>query len=488
VTWSHPVLESVVECVRERAGLVFPPGRRAAVEESIRGEMERLGVQHPGRYLARLQSDTAARDALVSRLTIGESYFFRDAGQFRVIRERILPELRAGCRDAIRCWSAGCAAGEEPYSLAIMLEEQQVADSFVLGTDIARPRLLQAQRGEYSAWALRGVPPETVARYFVPRGRTFQLKKRILSRVRFDYLNLAEDRYPALGGNAWGMHLILCRNVLIYFDAPTVEQVAARLLRTLTPQGWLVLGASDPVISEFVPCEPVLTDAGLAYRPREARTLVQVPFAAPATPPGAPQPVAPDTTPRRPARRVGNREGVPGGAAPPLDRLAAGLEEARAAYIARAYDRAARSAERAVSAGGNSEAVWVTWIRALANAGRLREAYAVTTRALEQRGPTAELHYLQAVLHLQEERAPEAVDAARRALYLDRGLAVAHLTLADALVRLSRRDAARRSLRNAAEILARMPPSETVPAADGESAGRLAELARVRVQLLDEVA
>src|SRR5690606_655500 len=93
---------------------------------------------------------------------------------------------------------------------------------------------------------------------------------RIRQHVDFRYLNLAEDSFPSLATGIWGMDVILCRNVLIYFDADTVERVARRLLASLSEDGWLLLGGSDPPISEIMECDVVVTDAGLVYRRKHA--------------------------------------------------------------------------------------------------------------------------------------------------------------------------------------------------------------------------
>src|SRR5690606_2609470 len=108
-----------------------------------------------------LRDDARARESFVADLTIGESYFQRDPAQFDLLRWRILPELlesRPADR-AVRVWSAGCAAGEEPYTVAMLFEEMNAADrSDIVGTDIARGRLADAQRGLYSKWQLRNTP------------------------------------------------------------------------------------------------------------------------------------------------------------------------------------------------------------------------------------------------------------------------------------------------------------------------------------------
>jgi chemotaxis protein methyltransferase CheR len=158
-----------------------------------------------------------------------------------------------------------------------------------------------------------------------------------------------------------------------------------------------------------------------------------------------------------------------------------------AAYARRDFDAVARLAGVA-DPGELPEAVWVAWIRALANQGALEAAGRVVVRALETRGPTAELLYLQGVLLLQAGRVAEAGAALRRSLYLNRSLVVTHLSLADARQRAGNRAGARRSLRNAAALLEALPAESQVAGADGERAGRLRELVQVKLRLLAEAA
>jgi chemotaxis protein methyltransferase CheR len=518
----------VADLVRERTGLVFPEARVAEVEATVRRAMSRRGVQHPDPLVDVLREDSAVRDALVAELTIGESYFQRDSAQFELMRRQVLPALLGGAAAGrpVRVWSAGCAAGEEPYSVAMLLDELgALRRAEIVGTDISRPRLNDAQRGVYSAWSLRGMSDDVRRRYFRERGRYFELDARIREPVDFRYLNLAEDAFPSLSIGIWGMDLILCRNVLIYFDRPTVERVARRLVESLSEGGWLILGASDPAIAELVECDVVVTPAGLAYRrpgaagdddARRAAVSGRGGSRRGGTAPAAGQsaessassaapeqvaskPAAPEEGPSQPAPPLDAAAGpwreLEGAAADaPVDRKpppaeagargsAATPEAVIAAYGRRRFDEVRRLAE-AVPPAELTEAAWLAWLRALANQGCLEEAAAVAEQAVEARGASAELLYLHAVLVLQTGSAAAAAALARRALYLDRDLVVAHMTMAEAQRRLGNSDAARRALRSAAGLLSALPPDALVPGSDGEHAGRLAELVRVKLELL----
>ena len=127
-----------------------------------------------------------------------------------------------------------------------MLKEESVP-STVVATDISRARLAAARRGEYREWSFRGVPREIIARYFTQSGDgRYVLSGAVRRGVEFRYLNLASDLYPAMSAGVWGMDVIYCRNVLIYFDKTTIRHVAKALLDSLSEAGWLLLGATDP--------------------------------------------------------------------------------------------------------------------------------------------------------------------------------------------------------------------------------------------------
>ncbi|MBI4542392.1 MAG: protein-glutamate O-methyltransferase CheR [Gemmatimonadetes bacterium] len=501
---SHPLPWSgaaadVAELLRQRTGLVFGEARRTALEAGLGRAMRRIRVTDPAVYLARLAAEPPLLDDLVGEITVGETYFFRDPQQFAVIRDDVVPDLLSRwARDRpLRAWSAGCATGEEPYTLAIVLREQGLAGAaHIVATDLSRTALAQARRALYTRWSLRGVSDDVVQTYFERVGDRFALAAAVRDAVEFRYLNLAEDTYPSLATGIWGMDLILCRNVLIYFDGETVARVARRLMDSLRDDGWLLLGGSDPPLAGLVPSDVVLTGAGLAYRrpgrgairPRAtdvvAATFPLPPFAEPlATKRPAPSPVPPPRgEPRREPVR-GERES--------LVQEQQALDDAADAtrcYAERDYERAAELARRLVQRDGSDPALWVVLVRALANRGELEAAGRACAAALDRHRTATELVYLHALLLSEAGRHAEAAAAARRALYLDRWLVVAHLALGAAFARLGEVDGACRAFRNAKRLLTGMPPGEIVPASDGQAAGRLAEMARVQLQLLGEAA
>lgn len=490
VSLSRQFVESAGEFVREHTGLVFREARRLAFEAGLVGAMRRAKLIEPEVYLARLDAEPALLDDLVGEITVGETYFFREPQQFAVLRNEVIPALlsRRPRDRLLRIWSAGCATGEEPYTLAIVLREQGLEGAaHIVATDLSRAALAAARQSLYTRWSLRGVSDQVIRTHFEPVGQRFELVPALREAVEFRYLNLAVDAYPSLATGIWGMDLILCRNVLIYFDAGTVAQVARRLIDSLSDDGWLLLGASDPPLGDLVTCDVVVTDAGLAYR-RPGRGAIQ-PRVMVGVPPGLAVPPPPAVLALEQALPPRVPLPVRALASPvPEQEASGGAADAARSYAERDYERAADLAGRVVQRDGSDPAPWIVLVRALANRGDLAAAGRACARALERHQSAAELVYLHAVLLSEAERHAAAAAAARRALYLDRGLVVAHLALGGALARLGDANGARRAFRNAERLLTAMPPEAVVPASDGEPAGRLAEMARAQMRLVSEVA
>ncbi|MEW6368589.1 MAG: CheR family methyltransferase [Acidobacteriota bacterium] len=479
--WTDPACEAIAQLLSTRTGLTFPPNRTGHIEAAVRRAVARSSAGCTAEYLRLMETGAIALDDLIADATVGETYFFRDPALFEHIRERVLPEItaRIGTSRPVRLWSAGCASGEEAYSLAILIEERRPAiRAHILATDISRTALAKAQAAAYGQWSLRACDPAFVERYFERARDRWTLRTHIRERVTFEYLNLAVDSYPSMATNTWGMDLILCRNVMIYLDRRTIETVAARLLECLADGGLLVTGPSDPWLSEIVPCETVTTPAGTFYRRRHGTQLqerpvpgsdaAQSPTPAPALAPSLP-PVAAEAHPASPLQ-------------PPAPITVADMfERRRDAFDRGHYDRALELTHAGDPEPGAAE----IRVRALADMGRTAQAASEVEEALSLRPLAAELHFLRGVLRLSLGDDSEAARSLRNAIYIDRSLAVAHFALGAVLRRLGDPAGARRSYRNALDLCSALPAQAPVPLSDGECAGRVAEACRVQIDLLE---
>ena len=487
--WSHPEFALIARDLHQTAGLVFPPNRRESAEAGMRRAMAAGCLSDPRDLRRAVAAAGDIRDALITELTVGETYFMREPGQFEFLRTTVLPKLRGStAQRRLRVWSAGCATGEEPYSLAILLREAAwPGGASILGTDLATARLAAARRARYTSWSMRGVSEHVIARHFERRGKQFILRADIRRSVDFQALNLAADGYPSPASGIERMDVIFCRNVLIYFDLHTVTAIATRLLASLAPDGWLFLGASDPPIGELVPCEVVMTGAGLAYRRRASTIGEWVPVFADtaAWVPNLVEPAAyaPEPQPVSEEHSWFAAESV----AMPVD-IVRGSEESpvprdsyETAYDQADYVAASTLAREAIARGDDSDGPWIVLVRSLANGGDLDAAGEACAAALDRHRLSAELTHLHAVLLAEAGRYADAAVAARQALYLDPRYVVAHLALGDSLSRSGDMVGARRAFSNAQSLLKSLPPDAMVPGADGADASRLLGIARFRL-------
>lgn len=481
------VVMELVQRITSETGLKFDGNQLETARQGIRTVLKRSGEQDPLRVLRQVSSNSPIFDDLVSELTIGETYFFREPARFAVIGDELLPSLerRKGSDHRLRIWSAGCASGEEPYSIAMLLHELRMLDrSHVLATDISHHALAKARAGRYRPWSLRGSENPLLKKFLVEEDGDYVIDERIRPHVVFEYLNLALDSYPSFPTETWGLDLILCRNVLIYFNTETIAAVAKRFFDCLSPGGWVMLGASDPSISDFAPFDSEMTESGVVYhRPIDTE---QDGTALPSS----------SSESRRPslsqATEITQLTGPPN-----QDSIELGSESDHSIPITQQNSNSSpRQVESEVTGPGSARAqrpgtagdstAYAVEIRKLA-IDDTDKAVQRCDEAVRRHPISVELRFLHAVLLLELERNDEAVEAARRVVFLNRDLAIAHMTLGTALQRTSQISAARRAFRNALRLCADRPASEIVPLSDGEHAGRLALSAKQHLTLLDDI-
>jgi chemotaxis protein methyltransferase CheR len=230
--------------VKALCGIDLFQYRPGQMERRMRSFARRSGHDDLDGYLAALRRDVAARSAFLDHMTINVSELFRNPERFEELERRFLPELLAGARGrGLRVWSAGCSYGAEPYTLAILLKEAapRLAHELV-ATDIDETILARAREGFFTEADLQQVTPQRRARWFDPQpdGR-LRAKPELRRMVRFGRLDLLTDPYPR------ARDLILCRNVVIYFNEDAKERIYARFFASLQPGGTLFVGSTERV-------------------------------------------------------------------------------------------------------------------------------------------------------------------------------------------------------------------------------------------------
>ncbi|MQX43345.1 protein-glutamate O-methyltransferase CheR [Sinorhizobium meliloti] len=438
MTRHGPSLE-LAEQVAGRVGLSFSASRKETVASAIDRVMVRRGIGEGRLLLDRLGSDEDLTEDVISAVTVAETHFFRGPEQFELIRQTILPELlrRRPEGSPLRIWSIGCATGEEPYSLAILCQEEGLLDGVRIdAADISRRALAAAKAGDYGEWALRNTGPRLRQRYFTSCEGRFRLNEQLRRQVDFAHLNLGTDALPAPEKRLSDFDLILCRNVLVYLEASAVRRIARQLLDCLSDGGWLLTAPTDPPLWKYAPFETSITPAGIVYR----RIM------APDTRKSSTACVAPDR------RQTGNPvAGVP-------------LARARAA------------ASRKTTGDDTAKAI-ARQIRSRFDLGEPREAARLAARAIERHPLSAELHFLEGVSRMASGETDAAKAALRRVAYLDGKLAAAQFLLGVCLKDSDPR-AALRALENALSSCLSRSPREHVELMPEATAGHLAQRAR----------
>jgi chemotaxis protein methyltransferase CheR len=260
--------------IQDRAGIQFPEEKRYLLESRVRSRLVACGISSFETYVRHLQDehDPDEMTPLLNAVTINETSFFRHSAQFVALRDDLLPELaeerqKTGTK-TVRLWSAACSAGDEAYSLAILIKESLQPrfphmDFQILGTDINTEVLEEARSGKYRKRAVRNVPEKYLRKYFQKSGDTYALDSSIREMVTFDTLNLSDAREMR------GMRdfdVIMCANVLIYFDQSQKKRVLALLHRALRPGGYLLVGGSEALGNSAAQFESVQTKGALVYR------------------------------------------------------------------------------------------------------------------------------------------------------------------------------------------------------------------------------
>jgi len=243
--------------IEDRTGLHYDLDERELLAERISPRAIEGGFESLLDYYYFLRYDPTA-DAelalLVESLVVNETYFFREPAALNVIVELLVPRLIAqGARP--RIWCAACSTGEEPLTLAMLLDEAGLLDQVTLvASDISSRALNHAKTGKYFRRSLRALPSGVVDRWLVPEGDGMRVAPRIARAVQWRRVNLIDE--AAL--SALGLfEIVICRNVLIYFRDRTIEKVISTLWHTLLPNGHLVVGASESLLRFDTPfmCE-----------------------------------------------------------------------------------------------------------------------------------------------------------------------------------------------------------------------------------------
>ncbi len=240
-------LEELCALIERRSGILFDQSRERFFSTRIREHMLSKKLAHGAELLRAVRSSNAEYDNLLEGLLTQETSFFRYPSVYGALEKKILPEMHMKKfwenPRSLRVWSAGCATGEEPYSVAITiadaLEFAEAWNIHILATDISRRALQHAERGVYSRRELEQVTPRQLENYFARVGNQFMVKPRVRNMVTFAQMNLAQAVYVGR------FDVIFCMNVLMYFSDERRAFLLQRFYEYLEPGGYLFLGHAE---------------------------------------------------------------------------------------------------------------------------------------------------------------------------------------------------------------------------------------------------
>jgi chemotaxis protein methyltransferase CheR len=277
---SNPMRDNEFEFIRsqvyERSRISLSPDKRELVAARLGKRLVATNAANMGEYLAKLRAPDGEQELvnLVDVILTHHTFFFREKDHFEFVRNVAVPELlaRLGTErwPALRAWSAACSSGEESYSLAITLEEclrDKAWPWHIEATDISEGILEQARSAIYSKESVDKLPQEVCRAHFQKgvgrQAGNYRVKAGLRSRVSFHQFNLLGQRLPF----ADRFHIIFCRNVMIYFDRDTQQELIHRLTRQLVPGGYLMVGHSESLMAinhSLCPARPAIYRKPLA--------------------------------------------------------------------------------------------------------------------------------------------------------------------------------------------------------------------------------
>lgn len=478
---------NLLDWLTKHTGLKFREDQHRHTMTTLRRLMKMDCVEGFTEFRRRLERNPQLLSDAIDQLTVGETYFFREHQHFEFIRQEVIPDFRtrSGHHEPIRAWSAGCATGEEAYSLAIVFTQEHVS-STILATDLSSAAIEKAQRAVFRPWSFRGQASDAVRPFVTESGDQFTLSQRIKRRVQFQRLNLAANTYPSSANGTCDMDLILCRNVLIYFGAETVREISRRLFKSLSPGGWLITASGDPRLVEHADYEVVACDHGVFYRrPLDAESAAKTATSgrsrsSPLTDIDARRRSTERASERLTARTLTARTLLAKPPFPaPADPVTKHLASVTSFNAGDDFGETSSARERA----DDSDAC-LAQIKLVAATDPDR-ALEICRTATVRHPLVEELHYLHGVLLADADQPLMALESIRKAIFLNRSSVMSHFLFASIQRRQGQYVSARKHFRRVCELCALGNPNDVLPMSNGETVADIAVAAQSQLSRIE---
>ena len=253
--------------IYEKSGIFIPDTKKYFIENKLTRRIQEENFNSFEDYLYLVKYGTNGNELakLFDIITTNETFFFREAHQFDVFFDFVIPEvIRAKGTNNLRVWSAACSTGEEPYTIAMLRSEKRPDTRLDLfGSDISEAVLSSAMNGVYGSYSVRNIPEPYLKKYFRGKGQLYEIDSSVKRSVRFLNINLTDERKMKSLGE---MDIVFCRNVLIYFDDKAKQKVVSLLYNSLRPGGFLFTGSAESLHSVTRAFKPVTVNKVIVYR------------------------------------------------------------------------------------------------------------------------------------------------------------------------------------------------------------------------------
>ncbi len=451
------ILQQLNAALNRRFGLNYPPERWKEMQKILMAAASEANIPEDPEFL--LQSietnslSPEATDTMISHLTIGETYFFREKATLKVFQNIILPEIIQEKKDKdhkIRIWSAGCCTGEEPYTIAMLMKASMPDilnwDIRILATDLNRKFLKKAVSGRYSAWSFRETPSDCIQQYFKPVNREFQIIEEIQKMVRFEYLNLANDIFPSHTTPFHDINVVFCRNVLMYFAKEQAAKIGKQFFQTITEKGWLITSPVEVSSVYFELFTQVnIQDAIVYQKISEKKSTLQLTH--------SPSPQL--ATSQTPSVRDRKKNRV--------------LQKSEHPKLLIRNEK-------------KSSPPPLETAKSFANHGKLKEARLCLEPLIDTEPMNTKAIYFYAHVLMESNELQLAENMLKRLIYLEPGHIMAHYQMGNLARLKNQQKMAVKHFRNVIEILKSMPNEEIVNDSEGITAGRMIEFCNLLIK------
>ncbi|MBE0648256.1 MAG: tetratricopeptide repeat protein [Bacteroidales bacterium] len=495
-TISDTTIQALRAYLLAHLGLSYSKSHEKDLARKIEYAAKEFGYSNPARFVEWLLQNKLTDQqtgVLASHLTIGETYFLREKKSFDFLEQIYLPGLiqkRYGADKRLRVWCAGCATGEEAYSLAIVLIQSipdiSGWDISILATDINSVFLEKAKKGIFTKWSFRNNPEQFVGKYFTKEGpNEFHILPRIKKMVTFAQLNLAEEGYPSILTGTEGIDIIFCRNVLIYFSPEGTRALTDRLYESLLKGGILVVspvemsGMISPKFGKINYAGFTIYQKGVHSAEEKQHFNWETPSRKPEKeeplPAAEKEPVKylddqselnrlKKLLPEEPIRKI----------SPPSDK---DFEDALFLFQQNDFAEADSILSRLIKKDSINGKTAITLLaRTKANLGKLKEAGELCERAIQLDKLNPALHYLMATVMHEQGNDEKAINLLNRSVYLDYDFTLAWFLLGNLWMRAGNYESGKKSYKQAMISLAKLPPDDILPESDGITVERFKEI------------